>query len=321
MRENPFIEVALKSPAPLLLAGPTASGKSGVALYLAELLDGEIISVDSMQVYRGMDIGTAKPSPAEQERIPHHLIDLAELTDPFDAAQFAHRALETIRALQARLKTPILCGGTGLYFKALIKGVGFAPPADQSVRAELENLPLTKLLEELERRDPVLFSRIDRQNRRRLTRALEVIRLTGRPFSAQQSDWTRSPPVPLRFYGLKRAPEDLRERINSRVDQMFIQGLVEETQHLIEKGLLQNRAAMQALGYRQVVEFLQGKGSLPETRDLIKIRTWQFARRQMTWFRRETNLSWIELSKTDSLEVVAQRIARHFLDPEKQKFP
>ena len=163
----------------LCLTGPTATGKSEVALLLAERLGGEIISIDSMQVYRGLDIGTAKPSAAEQRRVPHHLIDVVELTEPFDAAQFARLAQAALQEIQARGHRPILCGGTGLYFKAFLEGLGEAPPADAALRAQLEAAPLPELLSELQRDDPATFAKIDRQNPRRVIRAIEVMRLTG----------------------------------------------------------------------------------------------------------------------------------------------
>src|SRR5512136_1607037 len=173
----------------VLLAGPTAVGKSPVALLLAEKLGGEIISVDSMHVYRGMDIGTAKPSPADRARVPHHLVDVVEVTEPFDAAQFVQLARRAVADIQGRGRLPILCGGTGLYFKAFLEGLGHAPRADAGLRTVLEATPLPELLRELAERDPVTYERIDRQNPRRVIRAIEVIRLTGKPFSAQRAVW------------------------------------------------------------------------------------------------------------------------------------
>ena len=165
----------------MLLAGATATGKSAVALLLAERLGGEIISVDSMQVYRGLDIGTAKPAAEERRRVPHHLIDVVALSESFDAARFVRLAQASVREIQARGHLPILCGGTGLYFKAFLEGLGEAPPADPATRAALESTPPPLLLEELERRDAATFAKIDRKNPRRVIRALEVIRLTGKP--------------------------------------------------------------------------------------------------------------------------------------------
>ena len=301
---------AASPPAPLFLAGPTAVGKSAVALALAELLGGEIISVDSMQVYRGLDLGTAKPSAAERARVSHHLLDVLELTEAFDAAQFVRLATAAVQGIQSRGRVPIFCGGTGLYFKAWLEGLGEAPPGDAGLRAELEAAPLPELLAELERRDPETFARIDRQNPRRVIRALEVIRLTGKPFSAQRAEWnaergTRNAEM---VFVLTREPADLRARIEARVDAMFAAGLVDETRRLLADGLAGNRNAMQALGYRQVVEHLRGERGLPETVALVKTRTWQFARRQRTWFRRQLEVQAVPLAADADLLAVARGI-------------
>jgi tRNA dimethylallyltransferase len=312
----------------LCLAGATATGKSEIALLLAERLGGEIISVDSMQIYRGLDIGTAKPGPEERRRVPHHLIDVAALDETFDAARFARLAHEAVRDIQARGKMPILCGGTGLYFKAFLEGLGDAPPADAALRAELKTTPMPELLRELEVRDPVAFAVIDRQNPRRVIRALEVIRLTGKPFSEQRADWgsqkensltpskgerdgvrgTGWPSQHTAFFGVLRETADLHARINARVDLMFQRGLVEEVRELLKRGLAENRTAMQAIGYRQVVEHLRGERKLPETIELVKIRTRQFAKRQMTWFRRQAQMNWLAVQPHESAQSVAARI-------------
>lgn len=293
--------------APVFLTGPTAVGKSAAALSLAEAIGGEIISVDSMQVYRGLDIGTAKPTAAERQQIPHHLLDVADLSEAFDAATFIRLAQIAVKEIQARGRTPIFCGGTGLYFKAYLEGLGEAPPADPQIRAELEATPQEVLLQELATRDPETFARIDQKNPRRVIRALEVIRITGQPFSAQRATWnketTASGEQPLLF-GFARQSEDLRRRIEARVDEMFVQGLVAETERLLKQGLAENRTAMQAIGYRQVVEHLQGERSLKETVALVKTRTWQFAKRQMTWFRRQLPVTWLELTPDSSVAAV-----------------
>lgn len=295
---------------PILIAGPTAVGKSAVALALAEKLNGEIISVDSMQVYRGLDIGTAKSTPAERARIPHHLIDVVELTQPFDAAQFVTLAQQAVAEIQSRGHVPIFCGGTGLYFKAFLEGLGEAPPSDEKLRAELEATPLTDLLRELEQHDPATFAKIDRDNPRRVVRAMEVIRLTGKPFSAQRATWNSEPGTwnSERFYCLSRSSSGLHARINTRVDEMFAHGLVEETRLLLKLGLEQNKTAMQAIGYRQVVEHLHGERPLAETIELVKIKTRQFAKRQMTWFRKHASAKWIELAQADGANAIVSRL-------------
>ncbi len=298
---------------PIFIAGPTAVGKSGIALRLAEQIGGEIISADSMQVYRGLDIGTAKPSPAERARVPHHLIDVCDLTEHFDAAQFIRLAQQAVTNIQSRGHVPVFCGGTGLYFKAFLSGLGEAPATDPALRAELEAAPFEALLRELRERDPAAYEKIDKQNPRRVIRAVEVIRLTGKPFSAQRARWGETPGVPVfaggQLFCFTRAPADLRARINARVDTMFARGLVAETRALLQQGLAENKTAMQAIGYRQVVEHLRGERPLTETIELVKSRTWQFAKRQLTWFRRHGNMEWIELEPDESPDESLQKIA------------
>jgi tRNA dimethylallyltransferase len=297
----------------LLLAGPTAVGKSEIAIRLAERLGGEIVSVDSMQVYRGLDIGTAKPSPADYTRLPHHLIDVVDVTEEFDVAQFVRLASSVVAEIQSRDRVPILCGGTGLYFKAFLEGLCEAPAADAALRAVLRATPLPDLLRELAEHDPATYERIDRQNPRRVIRALEVIRLTGKPFSAQRANWELSPLAPLPYslhFGFARSVADLHQRIEARVDAMFRQGWVAETEQLLRRGLAQNETAMQALGYRQIIEHLRGERSLPETIERVKARTRRFAKRQMTWFRHQLQLNWVNLEPQSSAEATAESIAR-----------
>jgi tRNA dimethylallyltransferase len=294
----------------ILIAGPTAVGKSEIALLLAEQIGGEIISVDSMQVYRGMDIGTAKSSAIERERVPHHLIDIRAITEPFDAAQFVRHAEGAAQQILGRGNIPIFCGGTGLYFKAYLEGLGGAPRGSPELRKVLEETPQKELLAELERRDPETFKQIDRRNPRRVIRALEVVRLTGKPFSEQRAPWNEAGAVRQKglFVGLARDAEDLRERINSRVEQMFQRGLVAETERLLNHGLQRNKVAMQALGYRQVIDYLAERSDLTETVELVKLRTRQFAKRQMTWFRRQLALQWIDLSRGEQAAAIVDRI-------------
>jgi len=310
---------------PIFIAGPTAIGKSEIALALAEQLGGEIISADSMQVYRGLDIGTAKPSSAERARVPHHLIDICELTEAFDAAQFIRLAQKAVEEIQARGRVPVFCGGTGLYFKAFLSGLGEAPSANPELRAELEAASFEALLRELRERDPEAYEKIDKQNPRRVIRAVEVIRLTGKKFSEQRAEWKVGssrcndlggrPQGPAQravptIHCFTRQPADLHARINIRVDEMFSRGLVDETRELLKRGLEQNQTAMQAIGYRQVVEHLRGGCSLAETIEQVKIRTRQFAKRQLTWFRRQLDPEWIELKPDDSPDTVVANLQR-----------
>lgn len=238
--------------------------------------------------------------------MPHHLIDVVDLTDNFDAARFITLAGRAVTGIHSRGHIPIFCGGTGLYFRAWLEGLGDAPPSDAKLRDFLEATPLNDLLNELEKSDPRTFAGIDRQNPRRVIRAVEVIRLTGKPFSSQRANWSANPALPApAFFALRREASDLHQRIDRRVEAMFQTGLVEEARELLKAGLQQNPTAMQAIGYRQVVEHLRGERSLSQTIDLVKIRTRQFAKRQMTWFRRQAAIEWIPVPPAASAESIA----------------
>ena len=301
---------------PIFIAGPTAAGKSEIALVLAERIGGEIISVDSMQVYRGLDIGTAKPSPVDRARVPHHLIDVCDLPETFDAAQFVRRARLAVAEIQGRGRTPVFCGGTGLYFKAYLEGLGAAPATQAPLRAEIEATPLEDLLAELRDRDPATFETIDKLNPRRIVRAIEVIRLTGKPFSAQRAEWaSNESTLPVsNFFVVWRPAAELHPRINRRVDEMFRCGLVAETEQLLQRGLGENKAAMQAIGYRQAVELLRRERNLTDTIELVKSRTRQFAKRQLTWLRRHARAEWIQLiadaPTSEGLDRILARLKR-----------
>lgn len=307
------VEATVDSPRsiPLCLSGPTASGKSAVALAIARRFGGEILSADSMQVYRGLDIGTAKPSPAEQQVVRHHLIDLVPPAESFDTARWltaAHAAVETIRA---RDGWPIFCGGTGLYFRAWFRGLDAAPPPDPELRAALEATPVPELLAELQAGDPATYARVDRNNPRRVIRAVEILRASGpRPV---ESGATNVPAPGEWVFALRRDSEDLRRRIDQRVDAMFADGLVEETRALSgEGGWGTQRTAQQAIGYRQVIEHLRGERGLADTVALVKSRTWQFARRQMAWLRHQLRVHWIEVAQVETVDVLADRVVAAF---------
>ena len=273
--------------ATIYLTGATASGKSALAMHLAKRLGGEIISVDSMQVYCGLNIGTAKPSAEEQSEVPHHLIDVAQLSEAFDAAQFVRLAKSASESISSRGRIPIFCGGTGLYFRALMEGLGNSPPSDELLRDELSLLPFESLVAELKIKDPKAAKQIDLKNPRRVLRAVEVIRLTGRPYSEQRIGWEKLKCAPENLFCINREVDVLNQRIHKRVDEMFSLGLIEETQILIKQGLRDNRNACQALGYRQVLDLLDGELSLESVVDKVKIKTRQFAKRQRSWFRNQ----------------------------------
>ena len=288
--------------ATIYLTGATASGKSALAMHLAKRLGGEIISVDSMQVYCGLNIGTAKPSAEEQAEVPHHLIDVAQLSEAFDAAQFVRLAKSASESISSRGRIPIFCGGTGLYFRALMEGLGNSPPSDELLRDELSLLPFESLVAELKIKDPKAAKQIDLKNPRRVLRAVEVIRLTGRPYSEQRIGWEKLKRAPENLFCINREVDVLNQRIHKRVDEMFSLGLIEETQILIKQGLRDNRNACQALGYRQVLDLLDGELSLESVIDKVKIKTRQFAKRQRSWFRNQMQCDLLDWPKDENVD-------------------
>ncbi len=293
--------------APCFLIGPTAVGKSDVALELSRRLDAEIVSADSMQVYRGMDIGTAKPSPAERAAMPHHLIDVVEVSERFDVARYVALANAAIADIQRRGKTPLIVGGTGLYLRALTEGLNESPDADPALRAELQSLGRERVFEELWRVDSKAAERIGPHNFRRLVRALEVCRLTGRKSSDLRREWDRSR-LPL-MHGLERERTDLYARCDTRVEVMFRAGLVDEVRSLLPRGLAENTTARQALGYKEIISHLGGEATLEETIALVKTRTRQFAKRQLTWFRHQARVEWIRVAADEGTMTVVGQLA------------
>jgi tRNA dimethylallyltransferase len=278
----------------LILTGPTGSGKSRLALDLAERLDAEIISMDSMALYRHMDVGTAKPSADDRQRVPHHLIDVLEPWESASVAWWLERAAECCRAITARGKRVLVVGGTPLYLKALLCGLFDGPPADDALRRRLsdeaEQQGRHNLHDRLARVDPVSAARLHPNDVRRVIRALEVWELTGRPISAWQTQWTASEgagPAPdrPRCFWLDLPRPVLFARINARVRQMIEQGLVEEVRALRQMERPLSREAAQALGYKEMFDCLDGLLGLEETIERIQTRSRQFAKRQISWFR------------------------------------
>jgi tRNA dimethylallyltransferase len=282
----------------LAIVGPTASGKSALALEVARAFgDVELVSVDSMQVYRGLDIGTAKPTAAERGSVPHHLIDVADPTDEWSVQRFQLEARAAVADIEARGKRALLVGGTGLYVQAVIDPLTF-PPEDRAVRDAILERGATPggqagLLEELARLDPEAAANIEPGNTRRLARALEVIEITGRPFSSFGTGiQTYGDTVfPVRIAGVWLPRDVLAARIAARVEQMRADGLVEEVRRLRDQGVL-SRTAAQAIGYREVLDHLDGNTGLDATLETVVVRTRQFARRQRMWFRRDPRISW-----------------------------
>jgi len=274
-----------------VIVGPTASGKSAVAVEVALALEarglprGEVVSADAFQVYRGMDIGTAKPTPDERRGVPHHLIDLVEPDDPepFTLHRWLTLANELIDDLRARAITPIVVGGTHLYVKALLDGLLEGPGEDADLRAELRAMDPAARRRELERIDPPAAARIHPNDERRTIRAIEVYRLTGRPISEHQSQWDRSPRPDALLVALEWPTDLLNQRINARVREMMRRGLLDEVRALAPR---LGPQAREALGYKQLLEHLEGRATLDEAVEAIKIETRRFAKNQRTWLRR-----------------------------------
>jgi tRNA dimethylallyltransferase len=307
----PDVSVA---PCILVILGPTGSGKTALALALAQRIGAEILSVDSMTVYRGMDIGTAKPTPQQRARIPHHLIDVVEPNQTFTVARFVELA-DAVIADAARRGVPLIAtGGTPLYYKALFEGLFEGPGADPQIRQQLNQQPTELLHARLSRVDPVAAVRIHINDRKRLVRALEVFELTGKPISSFQTAWASGMPRhPAVWFGLEWDREALNRRINARVRQMMQQGWLQETRQLIERYGALSKTASEATGYRELIDHLQGRISLEEAVERIKIATRQLARRQMKWFRRFRQVHWLSGDRPleQLMEQVLSRVDVH----------
>jgi len=295
------------SPGIIVILGPTASGKSALALALARKIGAEILSVDSMQVYRGMDIGTAKPSRDERSQVPHHLIDVVNPDEEFTVARCVGLADQLIADAKARGIPLIATGGTPLYYKALFEGMFEGPGADASVRLRLRELGNDRLHKRLTEVDSVAASKIHVNDMKRLVRALEIFELTGRPISSLQLEWNgESARLPARWFGLMWDREELNPRINARVKQMLADGWLDETRALLAKYGALSKTAAEATGYRQLMECIGGKIALDDAIEQIKIATRQLARRQMKWLRRFRDVAW--LAGNQPVELLVKRI-------------
>lgn len=279
----------------LVLAGPTATGKSEVALALCADGAGEIISADSAVVYRGLDIGTDKPTAAALGAVPHHLLNVRDPRASFSLADYRELADQAIRACGARGRLPVLVGGTGLYIRSVLEGGALPPvPAQPDLRAALARQPAASLHARLAAADPAAAARIHPANVRRVIRALEVLAVTGRPISAVWAD-SAGQRRPARVFVLDRPQSILRERIGARVARMLAMGLVAEVKGLLREGVAVDAQSLQALGYRQTVRWLATGGTERDLAEAIVTATAQYAKRQRTWFRRETGALWIDL--------------------------
>ena len=283
----------------ICIAGPTASGKTALAVELAKLFDGEVVSCDSMQVYKRMDIGTAKPTKEEMDGIVHHMLDVAEPWEDFSVSRYCKMATPIVDDILARGKTAIIAGGTGLYMDALIRGNDFAPFPSPGMRGKLEKQAdeegMEAMLALLRTIDPEAASRLHLKDRKRIIRALEVYYETGSTITEHNR---RTQQIPPRYEAIWFAIEDearqtLYDRIDSRVGEMLERGLLEEIKALLEEGVPEKCTAMQAIGYKEFVEVLAGNGTVEEAADKVRQASRNYAKRQLTWFRRNPNIHWL----------------------------
>ena len=304
------------SPPPVVaVVGPTATGKTALAVALAHRLGGEVVNADSMQLYRGMDIGTAKPDPAERDGVPHHLLDLWHVREAASVVEYRQRARAEIDRLRAAGTVPLLVGGSGLYVRAVLDELEF-PGTDPALRARLEEeltaVGPAAMHARLEAVDPAAAAAVLPGNGRRIVRALEVIELTGGPFRAQLPD--PAPHYPAVVVGLDREPAELDERVAARVEHMWAAGFVAEVAALADDGLREGPTASRALGYAQVLAQLDGELSPDEARERTVSTTRRFVRRQRSWFRRDATISWFEAGRTDLVDAVAAVITARTID-------
>ena len=289
----------------LVLIGPTAVGKTKLSLTIARTFDCEIISGDSMQVYRGMDIGTAKATPEERRLVPHHLIDICDPDYPFSVAEFQERAAALIEDIHRRGKLPFLVGGTGLYVESVCYGFSFSEGgADESYRAELneyaDRFGNASLHEKLREIDPASAARIHPNDRRRTIRALEVYRLTGVPLSEHLAGQKKESPYECCIIGLTMNREKLYRRIDERVDAMIRAGLVDEVRGLLARGYTTDMVSMQGLGYKEIAAYLMGETGLEEAIERLKRNTRRFAKRQLSWFRHMKDVHWVDVTDQEN---------------------
>lgn len=296
------------------LTGATATGKSAVGVALAQQLNAEIISLDSMAVYRGMDIGTAKATREQRAAVPHHLLDIIDPDEEFSVAQYVAAAQQVVGEIRQRGREPLFVGGTPLYLKSLLRGLFDGPPPDWQLRNqivdELQEVGTSALHERLTQIDPIAAAAIHPHDTRRLIRALEVYRATGEPISHQQLQFDDARPASeCRVFVLRRPRAELHSRIEVRVESMVAAGLVEEVQHLLATGHKLGRTARQAVGYREVLEHLAGAYDRTAMIARIKTRTRRFAKRQGTWFRSLSECRFVDITSDVDADALAEKIA------------
>ena len=302
----------------IVLAGPTASGKTALSILLAKLCNGEIVSADSMQIYKRMDIGTAKATKEEQAQAVHHMIDVAEPNEEYSVSRYVEEAEKCCRDIISRGKIPIICGGTGLYIDSLLSGRSFAQKEEDNtlrdeLSAEYDRIGGEEMLKKLSLVDPERAEKLHSSDKRRIVRALEIFRLTGKTISQHDAETKALPPrfkaktILLNF----KDRQDLYDRINLRVDLMAQQGLFEEVEALLNSGLDESCTAMQAIGYKDVVQALRGEISREEALEQIKMGSRRYAKRQLTWFRRSEDALWINWDKEPNIDAALEDIKNY----------
>ena len=305
----------------ICIAGPTASGKTALAVELAKRLNGEVISCDSMQIYRDMNIGTAKPTKREMQGIAHYMLDVAHPSEDFSVSRYCEMADPILQDILARGKTAIIAGGTGLYMDALIRGNDFAPCPSTGMRQKLEQQAdsegMEAMLALLRSIDPEAAAKLHLADRKRIIRALEVYYETGETITAHNLKTQAIPPkyTPLWFALEDADRQELYDRIDSRVDKMLEDGLLEEIRMLLERGIPEKSTAMQAIGYKEFIDYLAGRCSLEEATALVKQASRHYAKRQLTWFRRNKAIHWLRREKgqaSDEIIAAALQIAAEF---------
>ncbi len=311
----------------VFIVGQTAVGKSAVAIELARRIGAEIVSADSMQVYRGLDIISAKPSPADRQAITHHLIDIADPAEQFDVARYVRLAREAVAGIRGRGRMPLVAGGSGMYVRALLDGIFEGPARDAALRDRLEREiaeeGLAPLHERLKKLDPQAGARIHPHDKKRIIRALEVYECSGRTVSSLRTEWDAAPApcgggpcfsAGLRcrasLFGLRRTREEIIQRIDERVERMFARGAVEEVKEILGSGIDPGAAILQSLGFDEIREYLSGRLALAEAKGLLKKNTRAFAKRQITWFGRDGRIQWMQISGGEEPGATAERIVQ-----------
>lgn len=308
----------------LFLVGPTAVGKTAVAVELALRVGGEIVSADSMQVYRGLDLITAKPTRAQRDRVPHHLIDILDPEERFDASQYSRLARDAIAGICRRGRMPVVVGGSGMYMRALADGLFNGPGRDEAIRARLEKEADEKglriLYERLRKADPAASAAIHPNDRRRIIRALEILHASGSQPSSLRMQWhgggaeadgawfSENLGCACVFAGLRRGKEDLKKRIRARVDCMLRDGAIEEVRALLKKGIKKGGTVWQMLGLKEIRGCIEGAYGLREARDMLERATRAYAKRQMTWFRKDRRIAWFDIEADEPPAMTAKKI-------------